>query len=72
MSYKLKICTCSIRVLDIRHYGCLLFAGIIYTMVAFGPVLGFLLGAYLISYYVDALFVDTSVMQASELGLGSV
>lgn len=35
-------------------------------MVAFGPVLGFLLGAYLISYYVDALFVDTSIMQASE------
>ena len=37
-------------------------------MVAFGPVLGFLLGAYLISYYVDALFVDTSGMQAGESG----
>lgn len=41
-----------------------MYIGIIYTMVAFGPVLGFLLGAYLISYYVDALFVDTSIMQA--------
>ncbi|XP_071542524.1 solute carrier organic anion transporter family member 3A1 [Panulirus ornatus] len=41
-----------------------MYIGIIYTMVAFGPVLGFLLGAYLISYYVDTLFVDTSVMQA--------
>lgn len=42
-----------------------MYIGIIYTMVAFGPVLGFLLGAYLISYYVDTLFVDTSVMQAN-------
>ncbi|XP_069178837.1 solute carrier organic anion transporter family member 3A1 [Procambarus clarkii] len=41
-----------------------MYIGIIYTMVAFGPVLGFLLGAYLISYYVDTLFVDTSIMQA--------
>ncbi|KAK7054568.1 Solute carrier organic anion transporter member 5A1 [Halocaridina rubra] len=41
-----------------------MYIGIIYTMVAFGPVLGFLLGAYLISYYVDTFFVDTSVMQA--------
>ncbi|XP_066952882.1 solute carrier organic anion transporter family member 3A1 isoform X1 [Macrobrachium rosenbergii] len=41
-----------------------MYIGIIYTMVAFGPVLGFLLGAYLISFYVDTFFVDTSVMQA--------
>ncbi|KAK3878540.1 hypothetical protein Pcinc_016839 [Petrolisthes cinctipes] len=39
-----------------------MYIGIIYTMVAFGPVLGFLLGAYLISYYVDTMFVDTSGM----------
>ncbi|KAL7647268.1 UNVERIFIED_CONTAM: hypothetical protein RMT77_002526 [Armadillidium vulgare] len=35
-----------------------MYIGIIYTMVAFGPVLGFLLGGYLLSFYVDSLFVS--------------
>ncbi|CAL4060884.1 unnamed protein product, partial [Meganyctiphanes norvegica] len=41
-----------------------MYIGIIYTMVAFGPVLGFLLGAYLLSYYVDSLFVDTTFLKS--------
>ncbi|XP_076056544.1 organic anion transporting polypeptide 30B isoform X2 [Oratosquilla oratoria] len=40
-----------------------MYIGIIYTMVAFGPVLGFLLGAYLLSYYVDAFFFDVSQLK---------
>lgn len=41
-----------------------MYIGIIYTMVAFGPVLGFLLGAYLLSYYVDSLFIDTNFLKS--------
>ena len=39
-----------------------LYIGIIYTMSAFGPVLGFLLGGYLLSYYVDTYFVPDELI----------
>lgn len=32
----------------------LLFSGCMYSMAAFGPVLGFLLGAYLLSFHMDS------------------
>lgn len=33
----------------------MLFSGIMYSMAAFGPVCGFLLGAYLLSFHMDSL-----------------
>lgn len=32
----------------------ILFQGFMYSMAAFGPVLGFLLGAYLLSFHMDS------------------
>lgn len=32
--------------------------GVMYSMAAFGPVLGFLLGAYLLSFHMDAFSGD--------------
>lgn len=34
------------------------FIGVMYSMAAFGPVLGFLLGAYLLSFHMDAFSGD--------------
>ena len=34
------------------------YIGFMYAMVAFGPVLGFLLGAYMLKVYVDAFVID--------------
>ena len=34
------------------------YIGVMYSMVAFGPVLGFLLGAFLLNQYVDAFSFD--------------
>ena len=39
------------------------YIGFMYSMVAFGPVLGFLLGAYLLNYNVDTFSVDTESVQ---------
>ena len=36
------------------------YIGVMYAMVAFGPVLGFLLGAYMLKVYVDTFTMDTS------------
>ena len=43
------------------------YIGFMYSMVAFGPVLGFLLGAYLLGYYVDtgSSFVETIEIDSS-------
>jgi len=39
-----------------------MYIGIMYSMTAFGPVCGFLLGAYLLSHYVDSFFGITDVL----------
>jgi len=39
------------------------YIGVMYSMVAFGPVLGFLLGAYLLNQYVDALSFDLAELK---------
>uniref|UniRef100_A0A2P2I6E8 Solute carrier organic anion transporter family member 4A1-like n=1 Tax=Hirondellea gigas TaxID=1518452 RepID=A0A2P2I6E8_9CRUS len=44
----------------VRREDSSLYIGIIYTMGAFGPVLGFLLGGYLLSFYVDTFFIPDS------------
>ena len=36
------------------------YIGVMYAMVAFGPVAGFLLGAYMLKVYVDIFTIDTS------------
>ena len=35
---------------------------VVYSMVAFGPVLGFLLGAFFLKYNVDSFSFDTSAI----------
>lgn len=39
---------------DKVKYAIILFIGCMYSMAAFGPVLGFLLGAYLLSFHMDS------------------
>ena len=39
-----------------------LFISVVYSMVAFGPVLGFLLGAFFLKYNVDSFSFDTSTI----------
>ncbi|EMP35233.1 Solute carrier organic anion transporter family member 3A1, partial [Chelonia mydas] len=36
------------------------FAGILFTMLVFGPACGFILGSFCTKIYVDAVFIDTS------------
>ena len=38
------------------------YIGVMYAMVAFGPVLGFLLGAYMLKVYVDAFEIDPATL----------
>jgi hypothetical protein len=40
--------------LDFEAINLFSFAGCMYSMAAFGPVLGFLLGAYLLSFHMDS------------------
>lgn len=35
-------------------------AGILFTMLVFGPACGFILGSFCTKIYVDAVFIDTS------------
>ena len=44
-----------------------MYIGIMYSMCAFGPVCGFLLGAYLLSHYVDTGSVDLVTLAMGEL-----
>ena len=39
-----------------------MYIGIMYSMCAFGPVCGFLLGAYLLSHHVDTFTIDVAQM----------
>merc|ERR1719412_2249146 len=39
-----------------------MYIGVMYSMCAFGPVCGFLLGAYLLSHHVDTFSYDVSLM----------
>lgn len=39
-----------------------MYIGFMYSMCAFGPVCGFLLGAYLLSHHVDTLTYDVSTL----------
>ena len=39
-----------------------MYIGFMYSMCAFGPVCGFLLGAYLLSHHVDTFTWDVSTM----------
>ena len=41
------------------------YIGFMYSMVAFGPVLGFLLGAYLLNYNVDTFSVESVQIDSS-------
>ena len=52
-----------------------MYIGIMYSMCAFGPVCGFLLGAYLLSHHVDTFTIDVAQMligEYGELGLKSL
>lgn len=42
----------------VRTESASMYIGCMYSMAAFGPVVGFLLGAYLLSYHMDSLAVD--------------
>ena len=39
-----------------------MYIGFMYSMCAFGPVCGFLLGAYLLSHHVDTFSYDVSAL----------
>ena len=43
------------------------FIPVMYSMCAFGPVCGFLLGAYLLSYPVDTFSYDVTMMSLGNL-----
>ena len=43
-----------------------MYIGIMYSMCAFGPVCGFLLGAYLLSHHVDTFTIDVAQMLIGE------
>lgn len=43
-----------------------MYIGIMYSMCAFGPVCGFLLGAYLLSHYVDTFSFDLTNLHIGE------
>lgn len=45
----------------VRSESSSIYIGCMYSMAAFGPVLGFLLGAYLLSFHVDSLAKDISI-----------
>lgn len=45
----------SLNIQDLVLTSCYIDTGCMYSMAAFGPVLGFLLGAYLLSFHMDAL-----------------
>lgn len=45
-----------------------MYIGCIYSMAAFGPVLGFLLGAYLLSFHMDS-FSGTLISISKPIGL---
>ncbi|XP_014663795.1 PREDICTED: solute carrier organic anion transporter family member 5A1-like [Priapulus caudatus] len=49
----------------VRKESASLYIGCVYSMVAFGPVVGFLLGAYLLKLYVDFFTVDVLLLQLS-------
>lgn len=47
----------------VRRDAASVYIGFMYSMVAFGPVLGFLLGGYLLSQYVDTFSIDVSTLE---------
>lgn len=51
----------------VRTENASIYIGFMYTMAAFGPVLGFLLGAYLLSFHMDSLTSTTIKISKSTL-----